>query len=146
MFHKIKSFFCSESLALKNLGLSIIRVGVGLVFVRYGTEKLMGGPELWHTLGDMAKYVGITFWPTMWGFLAACAEFFGGLGLVFGFCTRLASMAIACVMIVAVAMHYSTHDTWIHISLPLSLLFVMIGLILAGGGSYSVDSYMHRKQ
>ena len=145
MFNKIKAWFCSESLASKNLGLSIIRIGIGLVFIRFGFEKLMAGPEMWHTLGCMAQYVGISFWPTLWGFLAGCAEFFGGIMLVVGFWTRLASVAIALVMLVATTMHYRVGDPWMKLSLPLSLLFVMIGLLIAGGGSFSVDSYIHRK-
>ncbi len=146
MFTKIKSWFCSESLASKNLGISVIRIGVGLVFMRFGGEKLMGGPALWHTLGCMAHYVGINFLPTMWGFLAACAEFFGGIALVIGFGTRAAALAIACVMVGAISMHLGTGDSWVHVSLPLSLLFVMIGLMIAGGGNFSVDQYIHRKK
>lgn len=146
MFNKIKSLFCSESLASKNLGLSVIRIGVGLVFMKFGSEKLMAGPATWHKLGTIAQQVGISFWPTMWGFLAACAEFFGGIALVLGFMTRLAAFAIACVMFVAITMHYRTGDMWMKLSLPLSLFFVMVGLMIAGGGSYSVDKYLHRKQ
>ena len=146
MFKQIKSWFCSESLAYKNLGLSVIRIGVGLVFMRFGGEKLMGGTSLWHTLGSMTHYVGFSFFPTMWGFLAACAEFFGGIALVIGFATRAAALAISCVMIVAISMHVSVGDEWAKVSLPLSLFFVMICLIIAGGGNFSVDQYIHRKK
>lgn len=146
MFTKLKLWFCSQSLRSKNLGLSIIRVGIGLIFIKFGAEKLMGGSQTWYMLGSMTKHLGITFWPTLWGFLAACAEFFGGIALVIGFGTRLASFAIACVMVVATVMHYSIGDSFMKIAFPLSLLFVMIGLIVAGGGSCSIDEYIHRKR
>lgn len=146
MFSRIKSWFNSESLWSKNLGLSVMRVGIGLIFLKFGTEKLLAGPSKWHELGTATKYLGITFLPTVWGLLAACAEFFGGMALVIGLATRLAAFLIACVMFVAVTMHYSINDSWTHISFPLAIFFVMAGLIIAGGGSYSVDKYLHRKQ
>ncbi|MGE0009542.1 MAG: DoxX family protein [Candidatus Babeliales bacterium] len=146
MFSKIKSWFCSESLFSKNLGLSVIRIGVGLIFIVLGAGKLMAGPEKWQDLGLMTQYVGISFWPSMWGLLGACAEFFGGIALLIGFATRAAALAIACVMIVATAWHHGNGHPFMQTAYPLSLLFVMIGLMIAGGGNFSVDRYIHRNK
>ncbi len=41
--------------------------------------------------------------PAPLAFLAICAEFFGGLGLIIGFLTRIAVLGIAANMIVAIA-------------------------------------------
>jgi len=42
--------------------------------------------------------------PAPLAFLAICAEFFGSLGLIFGFLTRIAAFGIAMNMLVAVLM------------------------------------------
>lgn len=60
----------------KNLGLLIIRIGLGIMFIYHGYPKLMGGTESWKHLGDSMKYVGIHFWPMIWGLLAASYRMF----------------------------------------------------------------------
>ncbi len=123
----------------KDLGLLFIRVGIGLIFIKHGWGKITGGQELWTGLGLNMQHLGITFMPTVWGFLAAITEFCGGIALVTGFYARWAAGFMACVMAVALVMHMSIGDGFKVFSYPLSLLCVFIGLMIAGGGSYSVD-------
>src|SRR5215471_9738673 len=42
--------------------------------------------------------------PALFAFLAIAGEFFGGLGLIFGFLTRIAALGIFTNMVVAIAM------------------------------------------
>jgi putative oxidoreductase len=56
----------------------------------------------------MGFFTGVMHIPALFAFLALAAEFFGGLGLIFGFLTRIAAFGIFSNMIVAVAMvHHS---------------------------------------
>ena len=124
----------------KDLGLMIIRIGLGLIFIRHGYPKVFKGVAEWQWLGDQMANIGITFWPIMWGFMAACTEFFGGIGLVLGLGTRVCAFFLAFVMFVATIMHITKSDPWGYISHPLSLCVVFIGLMVAGGGYFAVDN------
>ncbi len=122
-----------------NLGLTIIRVGIGIIFIKHGYPKLLKGKTEWQWLGEQMSYFGISFSPIVWGFLACFAEFFGGLFLAVGLGTRIAAFFIACSMAVATNMHIQKGDSWGWISHPLSLLVVMIGFMVAGGGPYALE-------
>src|SRR5437868_1414690 len=54
--------------------------------------------------GTMGFFTGAMHIPALFAFLAIAAKFFGGLGLIFGFLTRIAAFGIFCNMIVAIAM------------------------------------------
>lgn len=123
----------------KDLGLCIIRVGIGVLFVLHGYPKLMGGSAQWLWLGTKMTALGIRIYPTVWGLMAAISEFFGGILLIFGFGTRIATFLISCVMIVALSMHFSIGDPFATYSHPLALLIVLVGLFVAGAGSLSID-------
>jgi len=129
----------------KNLGLLILRIGIGIIFMFHGYPKLTAGPEMWTWLGNQMSYLGITFWPAFWGCIAACTEFFGGLFLILGFYTRIASFFMACMMFVATVMHVSKGDGFKIFSHPLSMLIVFIALFIAGSGRYSIDRYIIKK-
>lgn len=125
-----------------DIGLLILRVGIGLIFIFHGYPKLMGGQEKWIWLGNQMVYVGITFWPAFWGLMCAIAEFFGGIALILGLCTRVASFLLAFNMIIALIYHYHDQPTWPLMAHPLSLLVVFCALFFAGAGKYSVDHFL----
>ena len=60
-------------------GLLIIRAGMGILFLIFGWPKIIGGTEMWNGIGGSMANVGIHFAPTFWGFMAAFAEFAGGI-------------------------------------------------------------------
>ncbi len=124
-------------------GLFIIRVGLGLIFMKHGFPKLMGGAQSWQWLGSQMSHLGITFAPQAWGFLAAASEFFGGICLVVGFRTELVSFLLACVMFVATVMHHSLGDSLAVMAQPLSLLVVLIGMMVSGAGMYTLERYIY---
>lgn len=124
-------------------GLLFIRVGIGLIFVIHGWGKI-SDPQVWHWMGSQMAHLGISFWPTFWGFLAASAEFFGGLCLIFGIGTRFASAALAFVMLIALFYHLSEGHDFKRYSHALSLLIVFIGLAVAGPGRYALDNKLFK--
>jgi len=123
----------------QDIGLLIIRVGIGVLFLFHGYPKIAGGSQTWLWLGSQMKHLGITFGATFWGFAAACSEFFGGMALIVGLATRIAALLMGFVMFVALVFHVTKGDSFGHYAHPLSLLIVFIGLAIAGGGIYSLD-------
>ena len=124
-----------------NLGLLIIRLGLGIIFMIHGYPKLIGGINSWQWLGSQMGLLGIHFFPVMWGFIAAAVEFFGGALLILGFGTRLISLLLSFMMLVAFLYHVNKGDAFTVYSHPLSLLVVFIGLVFAGAGTYSLDKF-----
>ena len=74
--------------ALVDLGLLVLRVGIGIIFIFHGFPKLIGGVETWTQIGSTMSLIGINFAPTFWGFMAAFAEAVGGVPIVFGLMHR----------------------------------------------------------
>src|SRR6185369_14048247 len=80
-----------------DLALLIIRLAVGAIFIAHGSQKLFGA------FGGM----GLSKTVEMMGggaipYLVTIGEFFGGIGIVFGFLSRFSAAAITVIMIGAV--------------------------------------------
>ncbi|MEX0940691.1 MAG: DoxX family protein [Candidatus Babeliales bacterium] len=138
----IKEILLSNSTWAKDIGLLIIRLGLGGIFIKHGFGKVIGGYENWRWIGSQMSNLGITFWPIFWGLCAAVSEFFGGIALTLGLATRLAAFLISCVMLVAILYHIGKGDEFSTLSHPLSLMFVFWGIIFAGGGRFSLDYFL----
>jgi len=91
--------------------------------------------------------------PAVFAFLAICAEFFGSLGLIFGFLTRIAAFGIAVNMIVAVLMvhiHVGFFVNWFGnqkgegFEYHLLALALAIPVMIRGAGAVSVDRALSR--
>jgi putative oxidoreductase len=123
----------------RDIGLLILRIGIGVMFIMHGLPKLTGGPEKWMMLGGVMKSLGVDFAPTVWGFMAAFSECIGGLLLVLGFFTRPACFALLATMIVAMSMHISKGDPFVAYSHAMEAGILFISLILIGPGKYSLD-------
>ena len=123
----------------RDIGLLILRIGIGGMFIMHGLPKLIGGPEKWEMLGGVMKFVGVDFAPMAWGFMAAFSECAGGLLLVLGFFTRPACFALLATMVVAMFMHIGKGDSFVTYSHALEAGILFISLILIGPGKYSID-------
>src|SRR5437879_12208920 len=84
--------------------ITILRLVLGVIFFAHGAQKTLGWFGGYGFTGTMGFFTGMLHIPTVFAFLAIAAEFFGGLGLIFGLFTRVAAFGISCNMIVAVAM------------------------------------------
>ncbi len=135
-------FFLGTSPGLFNLGITVIRIGMGILFIGHGSIKATKGVSEWRWTGEQMAHLGITFAPLFWGICAVLAELVGGICLTLGLGTRIASAFLAFTMLVAVVYHMKKGDSYGYISFPLSQMIVFIGLMIAGGGSYSLDHYL----
>ncbi len=126
-----------------DLGLLTIRVILGLAYIFvYGGRKLFAGPETWTNIGSAVSHIGITFSYPVWGFLASCAEFFGGILILLGLFFRPAAAFIIITMLVAANSGYVTGGPLSSISHPLELGITLLGLFLMGPGRYSLDYHL----
>src|SRR5258708_37851448 len=77
-----------------NAGTAILRLVLGVVFFAHGAQKLLGWFGGYGFSGTMGFFTGMMHIPAPFAFLAIAAEFFGGLGLILGFLTRIAALGI----------------------------------------------------
>lgn len=123
----------------KNFGLFIIRVGLGIMFIYHGYPKLIGGPHKWTQIGTATKYVGVHFWPMVWGLASALVETIGGIFLAIGYSFRLVCLLLLINLVVAAAMHIKTGGGLAEAAHAIEDAIVFAGLIFVGPGKYSVD-------
>ena len=140
--NKIKKHLFDTSI---DLGLLILRLGLGIPMMVHGWPKISGGTEMWVKLGSKMSLLGIDAVPVFWGVMAAVAEFVGGLFLLLGWLTRPASFLLAFTMLVATIYHYSEEGAGFgDASHALELMMVFIAIYMAGPGKYSMDEKLHR--
>ncbi|KUG07665.1 DoxX family protein [Solirubrum puertoriconensis] len=122
-----------------DLGLLVLRVGLGVMFTIHGYPKLMGGPEKWVAVGDAMKHFGITVAPAAWGFAAAVAETIGGQLLALGLLFRVACVMLLLTMVVAAFSHIATGEGFGGYSHAVESGIVFLGLLFTGPGKFSAD-------
>ena len=127
---------------------AILRLVLGVVFFAHGAQKMLGwfgGPGF---SGTMDLFTGYLHIPAPFAFLAIAAEFFGGLGLILGFFTRVAALGIAANMVVAIAMVHGTFGFFMNwtgtqkgegFEYHLMALAMTAFLLIRGAGAYSID-------
>ncbi len=123
----------------RDLGLLVLRVGLGAMFITHGLPKLLAGPALWAQLGSATGNFGIHFLPVFWGFMAAASEGIGGLLLLLGLLSRPAALSLFLTMVVAASFHLGKGDGLGIASHAVEAGIVFLSLILIGPGRYSLD-------
>ena len=130
----------------RDAGLLVLRIGIGVMFMLHGFPKVMGGPEGWTRIGAATAAIGLDFAPTFMGFIAAMAEFGGGLLLVLGLLTRPACALLCITMLVATIMHVQNEDGFNRYSHALEAAIVFFSLLLIGPGRFSLDETWSKLQ
>jgi putative oxidoreductase len=128
-----------------NLGLLIIRLVVGVLFIGHGAQKLFGwfgGYGLKGT-GGWFESIGMKPGVTM-ALFAGLAELIGGILFAVGFLTPLAALLIAGTMIMAIVKVHAPNGLWATSNgyeYNLTLVAVAIGVALTGPGKYALDIF-----
>ncbi len=143
----LQHIFGQASQTRTQYALVFLRIGIGILTIPHGYPKLMGGVAGWEKIGETFMFpLGIYFLPVMWGFVGACTEFFGGIALVLGLGTRIASVFLTVMMCIATAWHIQRGDVFNVYSFPLSLAVVYVAFIALGGGIFSLDHYLTKRK
>ena len=133
--------------------LAFMRIMLGIVFFAHGAQKVLGWFGGYGFSGTMGFFTTQMHIPPVFAFLAICAEFFGSLGLILGFLTRIAAFGIAVNMIVAVLMvhiHVGFFVNWFGnqkgegFEYHLLALALAIPVMIRGAGAVSVDRALSR--
>jgi putative oxidoreductase len=133
---------------------TILRLVLGVVFFAHGAQKMLGWFGGFGFAGTMGFFTGTMHIPAPLAFLAICAEFFGGIGLIVGFLTRIAAVGIATNMVVAVAtvhhafgffMNWSGTQKGEGFEFHLLVLAIATFLMIRGAGALSVDRALSTK-
>lgn len=120
----------------RDLGLLLLRVGIGAMFVAHGLPKLVGGPARWEGLGRAMRAFGIDFAHGFFGFMAAIAETGGGLCLALGLAFRPALGMLLATMVVATASHLHRGDGFGKAMHAIEAGILFGSLLLIGPGRY----------
>jgi putative oxidoreductase len=127
---------------------AILRLILGVVFFAHGAQKMLGWFGGFGFAGTMGYFTSAMHIPALFAFLAIAAEFFGGLGLIFGFLTRIAAFGIAANMVVAVAtvhgafglfMNWAGNQKGEGFEYHLLVLAMTAFLMIRGAGAFSAD-------
>jgi putative oxidoreductase len=128
--------------------LTLVRLVLGVVFFAHGAQKMLGwfgGYGFTGTMGFFTQKMGI---PAPLAFLAICAEFFGGLGLIVGLLSRIAAFGIICNMLVAIFtvhrfngffMNWFGNQKGEGFEYHLLAIAIGVAILVKGAGAFSLD-------
>jgi putative oxidoreductase len=124
-----------------DLGLALLRVVLGVVFLAHGYTKVF----VWGLGGTAAGFeqMGIPLAGVMGPFIGLL-ELLGGLALVLGLATRWISLPLAATMVVATLKVHLPNGFYAPngIEFTLMLFAGLMALALAGGGAFAVDNLL----
>lgn len=118
----------------KNIGLLLIRVGVGAIFVTHGVSKLSNMD------GTIMFFAGLGI-PAVLAWFVALLETVAGIGMLLGVFTKLGGIMLAFTMLVAIAKATFPNGGFAGSELEIMLLLAALGISLAGPGKYSVGNH-----
>jgi putative oxidoreductase len=130
-----------------NVGLLILRIVVGLLFVGHGLQKILGvfgGPGL---RGHANRLERLGIRPALfWALVSAFGEFLGGLGFALGLLTPVAAAVLMGELLVGIVKVHWANGLWNvnrGIEWPLVLLAVTFVVGLTGPGYYALGRVLN---
>jgi putative oxidoreductase len=124
--------------------LLVARVVVGVVFMAHGAQKLFGafgGPGL----SAFVQTVGPL------GYLVTIGEFFGGMGIIFGFLSRFSAASIILIMLGAIGtvhgqfgffMNWTGSQAGEGFEYHLLAIGILLPILIAGPGRFAIARYL----
>ncbi|NJD54350.1 MAG: DoxX family protein [Candidatus Methanoperedens sp.] len=129
--------------------LIILRAALGIIFFAHGSQKLLGwfGGYGFDATMQFFQQIGI---PAIIAMLIILGEFFGGILILSGLFTRVASAWISIIMLGALFMVHLPNGFFLSgdkagYEYVFALLFTALYLMLNGAGSLSLDRLIKNK-
>lgn len=121
---------------LQPLGLLVLRLVLGAIMIAHGSTKVFGGM---HAFTGVVSGLGIPGWLA---YLAAAAEFGGGILVILGLLTRFAALSIVIDMLVAILKVHWKHGFVGegNYQFPLALAAIAFALVFFGAGPIALDA------
>ena len=138
-----------------DLTVTVLRLMLGVVFFAHGAQKALGWFGGYGYSGTMGFFTQQMHIPTVFAFLAICAEFLGSLGLLVGFLGRIAAFGIFCDMAVAVYLVHRHVGFFINWSgqqkgegyeYHLLAMAVALAIMFKGSGALSFDRALSKSR
>jgi putative oxidoreductase len=128
------------------LGLLILRVVVGALFVGHGAQKLFGLFGGHGVAGTAGFFDSIGLRPgRLHAISAGIAELTGGLLLALGLLTPLAAVLVTAVMVAAIITVHLRNGVWVTengVEYPLVLIAAAFAVTAIGAGDWSLDGVL----
>lgn len=127
------------------LGLLVLRLALGVVFIVHGAQKLfvlgMGGTA------EMLARMDIPA-ASLVGPLLAVVEPLAGVAILLGLLTRLAALAVALDMLGAILLFHLPNGFFVPMGVEFPMMLFAAGLALAvlGPGPFSIDHTIDRRR
>lgn len=116
-----------------DLGLLLVRIAVGVIFISHGFGKLMnieGTTGFFMSLG--IPMAGVFAW------VVALVELLGGIALVTGLFVKVSGLLLATTMVVAIATAKWPSGGFGKSEYEIVLLFCNLAFLFAGAGKYAL--------
>ena len=121
-----------------DISLFILRAVVGIIFMAHGAQKMFGA------FGGEGLEATVTKFGSPLGYLVAVGEFFGGVGMFFGFLSRFSAAANIVIMIGAIVTVHGGNGFFLAnrgFEYNLALIGLLLPILLCGPGSYSLGPF-----
>ena len=131
---------------------TIIRLVLGLVFFAHGAQKMLG----WfggYGFADTLSAFSTSGMPVLLGLFVILTEFFGSVALICGAFARVASGAIALLMVGAIAMVHAQVGFYMNwfgqqkgegFEYHLLAIGLAVAVLVRGAGSFSIDGLLSK--
>ena len=132
--------------SLQPLGPLMARIGVGVVMILHGWSKYQSGADGWVSGKMLGQMAGLPAEPAL-AWLVMLVELVGGALILLGLLTRISSVLVAIVMIVALvtvkgfAFLTPEGQVWAG-NIDWVILFTALTLAFIGPGAISVDKVL----
>lgn len=117
------------------LGLFLLRLFMGLLFIYGGIGKLfgvLGGPGI-------EMFSGMVWGSMFLAYLVAIVELIAGLALVLGIMSRQASVLLSIILLVAIFhIHIPNDPNIMNTLIRLALIGGLLNIVFTGSGKYAV--------
>ena len=131
---------------------TIIRLMLGLVFFAHGAQKMLGWFGGYGFSGTLSAF-STSGMPIPLALFVILTEFFGSVALICGAFARVASGAIALLMVGAIAMvhaHFGFYMNWFGqqkgegFEYHLLAIGLAVAVLVRGAGSFSIDGLLSK--